>query len=431
MNSRGISFLRWAGGKYWLSKKMAPIFSERLKNGGTYFEPFLGSGAMFFSLAPEKAVLSDINPNLITTFRQVAKDPKEVIRNLSKLPSTKEAYNEICFKRPDNEFEEAVRFIYLNRNSFGGLYRENKKGEFNVPFGGGERNHKILLKTGLLERSSSLLSKPEIIVQRSDFQVILKSAGPGDVVFCDPTYRKVDRTHFDRYGQNIFDWNDQMRLFNAAMDAYHRGALVVVSNALCRELETLYAEAGILRLMRPKGLGPDRKPQNVEESAFVLDPLRRWSEWKKVGKLILPKKRPGKLSISTQTNIQIAAQNPDNGKVRPEGRPRKLGSDPSFSRSKTQGERAQENGIDVRTQRNLDKIARIRPDLLPQISSGELSIRKALKLCEQPQEKIEKNPSVDQLKRIFSNLSEEEKDQFQEWIVFNRSPLKEVRLGRH
>lgn len=220
------------------------------------------------------------------------------------------------------------------------------------------------------------------------------------------------------------------RLLNAAMDAYHRGALVVVSNALCRELETLYAEAGILRLMRPKELGPDRKPQNVEESAFVLDPLRRWSEWKKVGKLILPKKRPGKLSISTQTNIQIAAQNPDNGKVRPEGRPRKLGSDPSFSRSKTQGERAQENGIDVRTQRNLDKIARIRPDLLPQISSGELSIRKALKLCEQPQEKIQKNPSVDQLKRIFSNLSEEEKDQFQEWIVFNRSSLKEIRLIR-
>ncbi len=428
MNSRGISFLRWAGGKYWLSKKMAPIFAERLKSGRTYFEPFLGSGAMFFALSPERAVLSDINASLITTFCQVAKAPKEIILRLSRMPSTKEAYNDIRLKKPDNQLDEAIRFIYLNRNSFGGLYRENKNGEFNVPFGGGDRNHKVLLRTGLLERSSSLLNKSEIILQRSDFQTVLKNAGLGDVVFCDPTYRKVDRTHFDRYGQNIFDWNDQMRLYHAALDAYYRGALVVVSNALCPELETLYAEAGILKLMRPKGLGPDRKPQNVEESAFVLDPLQRWSEWKKVGKLILPKKRAWKLFVLPQTNIQIAANHPENGKGRSKGQPKKV--IPPGGITLTQKERAKENGISYISQQRLDKIARLRPELLDKIAKGELSIKGALNLCEQPQEKIEKNPSVDQLKRIFSSLSEEEKDQFQEWIVFNHSPLKEIQLRR-
>jgi len=407
---------------------MAPIFSESLKNGGTYYEPFLGSGAMFFALAPEKAVLSDINAHLIETFRHVARDPKEVICNLSKLLSTKEAYNEIRLKRPDNELDEAVRFIYLNRNSFGGLYRENKNGEFNVPFGGGQRNHNVLLKTGLLERSASLLNKPGIVLQKSDFQAVLKNAGMGDVVFCDPTYRKVDRTHFDRYGQNVFDWKDQMRLYHAALDAYHRGALVVVSNALCPELETLYAEAGILKLMRPKGLGPDRKPQNVEESAFVLDPLRRWSEWKKVGKLILPKKRARQLSMLPQANIQIAAKDPENGKVLPKGQQKEI---VPGTISLTQEERAKKNGISLMSQRRLDKIARLRPELLNKIAKSELSIKGALKLCEQPQEKIEKNPSVDQLKRVFSNLSEEEKDQFQDWIVFNRSPLKETHGQGH
>ena len=243
--------------------------------------------------------------------------------------------------------------------------------------------------------------------------------------------RSVDRTHFDRYGQNIFDWNDQMRLYHAALDAYHRGALVVVSNALCPELETLYAEAGILKLMRPKGLGPDRKPQNVEESAFVLDPLRRWSEWKKVGKLVLPKKRPGHLSMLSQAHLQVAAKNPENGKVRPKGQSREIRPGRISGIPKTQRERALENGISKRSQERLDRIARLRPELLDKIAKGELSIKGALKLCEQPQEKIEKNPSIDQLKRIFSDLSEEEKNQFQEWIVFNRSPLKEVRLGRH
>jgi site-specific DNA-adenine methylase len=109
----------------------------------------------------------------------------------------------------------------------------------------------------------------------ANFAQSLGRAGRGDVVYCDPTYRKRTRQHFDRYGATLFGWGDQQRLALAATAAVRRGALVIVSNASCFGVSQLYSEALILEVHRRKGLGPGDAVTTRAEYLFVLDPLER------------------------------------------------------------------------------------------------------------------------------------------------------------
>jgi DNA adenine methylase len=110
-------FLKWPGGKRWLAESAASLFSVR----GKYFEPFLGGGAVFFALQPEKAILSDINDDLVSAFIAVRDDPEEVIRQLSVLRITKKSFDKLRGSRPENIIESAVRLIFLNRTAFNGI----------------------------------------------------------------------------------------------------------------------------------------------------------------------------------------------------------------------------------------------------------------------------------------------------------------------
>jgi DNA adenine methylase len=281
-------FLRWAGGKRWLSAELAPILKARLGQG-RYFEPFLGSGAMFFTVAPQKAFLSDLNNNLITTFQCVAYKHDEVISRLSRLSPDKDTYYHIRNSTPDNEIDKAVRLIYLNRNCWGGLYRENFKGEFNVPYGGGTRNHLRICSDGTIKIASDLLFRPGIQFSTCDFEASMRKAKKGDIIYCDPTYSVVTRDHFDRYGALIFSWDDQIRLAKAASKAMSKGVLVVISNAASPNLKRQFPLASIIEVSRRHGLGNSGKEHANKELLFVLDPEMRVEEWKPLGKLYLPK----------------------------------------------------------------------------------------------------------------------------------------------
>ena len=281
-NDRILPFLRWAGGKRWLSGYLGPILAARLKeNQGTYYEPFLGSASMFFSINPDYAYLSDINRDLIITYRQVANNYSFLKKKLSSLSASKSQYYIMRNLIPSTASERAVRLIYLNRNCFGGIYRENRNGIFNVPYGGGSRNHTSLANNGLLFHASEALSKPGIHLIVSDFEKAIKKASNGDVIYCDPTYQPVTRKHFDRYGKTIFNWADQERLAKAAIDAYSRGALVIVSNGSFEEIEQLYPESILISLVRKKGLGPASTRQKLGEYLFILDPKSAHNEWNK------------------------------------------------------------------------------------------------------------------------------------------------------
>jgi DNA adenine methylase len=280
-------FLRWAGGKRWLAKLCAPILSERLRPDKRYVEPFLGSGAMYFALAPQRALLGDINTELIETFRVVRDDTDRLARELLRLPATAREYARVRSWRPRTPLNRATRFIYLNRTAYGGLHRTNLRGEFNVPYGGGERNARKVVSAGLLHQAATCLKSTELELYAGDFHIPISQVGGGDIVYCDPTYRAVTRTVYDRYGPRIYSWDDQTRLAKALHKAYEGGALVLVSGQAWPGLRELFPKAAMIELRRSKGLGPTTCYGTLTEYLFVLDPEDDWPRWKKLGSFTL------------------------------------------------------------------------------------------------------------------------------------------------
>lgn len=261
-------FLRWPGGKRWLlphiSRVVTDISYER------YIEPFLGGGAIFFGLRPEAAVLSDINPDLINTYRQVRDNADALVRALQDLRVDAQTYAAIRSTNPVDPQAAAVRFLYLNRTAFSGMYRLNQRGQFNVPFGGGERTPDVLWKSNLLEEASCVLRHAVFMI--GDFECVLAAAQAGDLVYCDPTYTtRHNNNGFVRYNERNFSWADQVRLARACLEASQRGATVIVSNAVHYEILRLYQGAEAHIVERWSGLCPTpEKRGQTQEYLFIL-----------------------------------------------------------------------------------------------------------------------------------------------------------------
>ena len=270
--SSAIPFLRWPGGKRWLTPTLVPLCAKHLT--GRYYEPFLGGGAVFFGLAPEKATLSDINPELANVYRQVRDAPDQLVGKLKALRTTKKDYYAVRDQAPRSALDRAVRSLYLNRTAFSGLYRLNRAGEFNVPYGGGQRTPAVLWEKELIHRASAALKGKQILA--CDFTQTIERAGPGDVVYCDPAYTVMHGNNgFRRYNESIFSWKDQERLASASAAAAARGALVLVTNAYHRSIRSLYADVTTKRLSRPSMLSPSPKQRKlVYEYLFVLAPYQ-------------------------------------------------------------------------------------------------------------------------------------------------------------
>lgn len=264
-------FIKWPGGKRWAAARIAALITPRLT--GTYFEPFLGGGAVFFHTLPGKSVLADLNEELILTYRAVRDDPDGLIKLIRRHPTTAEDYYRIRKSRPARPATQAARFLYLNRTAFGGIYRVNLQGEFNVPYGGGERTAASLWETDALQLASRALRMARLKV--SDFESIIDAAGDGDAVYCDPTYTVAhDNNGFVRYNERNFTWNDQERLANAAFRAARRGATVIVSNAHHESVKNLYRGAHFDILSRISSVSPHpEKRRQVEELLICIDPI--------------------------------------------------------------------------------------------------------------------------------------------------------------
>ena len=265
-----LPFLRWPGGKRWASGLIVDVLRNSLQS--TYYEPFLGGGAVFFALQPRLAVLSDINADLINTYCLARDRPAELIRRLKCLPVDKTTYDRLRASDPQGLIERAVRFLYLNRTAFGGIYRLNLAGRFNVPYGGGERTPEVLWRKGLLARASRALAGVDI--HHADFELVMESARRGDAVYCDPTYTVAHENNgFVRYNQRNFSWQDQERLACAARRAAERGAAVVISNANHASIRRLYKGARVQVLERYSSVSTDvSKRGQIRESLAVIGP---------------------------------------------------------------------------------------------------------------------------------------------------------------
>jgi DNA adenine methylase len=231
-------FLKWVGGKRRLLPQILPYVPSDFR---TYHEPFLGGGALFFHLQPSSAFLSDSNGRLVRTYEALRADVDAVIAQLGNYPHNKEFYYTLRgwdVGRGVSDVDVASWFIYLNKTGFNGLYRVNKHGGFNVPFGH-YSNPQICDEKSLLA-CSEVLSKPGVHITSDDFEAVLERAEQGDFVYFDPPYVPLSvSSSFVGYTQDGFGFEDQLRLRDVAVELKRREVKVLLSNSnhpLVREL---------------------------------------------------------------------------------------------------------------------------------------------------------------------------------------------------
>jgi len=226
--------LKWAGGKRWLAPILAPCLEAELS--GIYYEPFVGSAAIFAKLRPAKAVLSDINQALIDALIAMRDEPHKIQEHVWRWSNSRKCYEHVRRSHPHTAVGRAARFLFLNRTCWGGLYRSNKQGEFNVPFGNSRR---MICRRQHLRGFSEVLSTAQL--KSADFEEQIALTVAGDVLYADPPYTtKGVNNGFIRYNEKLFSWDDQVRLSKACKRAARRGVFVVVSGLWHEAVLDLY-----------------------------------------------------------------------------------------------------------------------------------------------------------------------------------------------
>jgi DNA adenine methylase len=230
-------FLRWAGSKRGATPVLRQFIPKQFKK---YIEPFAGSACLFFYVQPEKAILADLNSELIETYAAIKRSPGHVGRALANLPFGRESYYQI---RQDqgihrlSPIQRAARFIYLNRFCFNGLYRTNLAGRFNVPFGA-PRNGTVPTVSHL-KQCSVVLSRAKLL--SGDFEkAVSSSVAEGDFVYLDPPFFQTEGRVFRQYNSKPFMKSDLERLKRLMSDIDAAGATFVLSYAQNEEAKELF-----------------------------------------------------------------------------------------------------------------------------------------------------------------------------------------------
>ena len=231
-------FLKWVGGKRQLLPVIALLVPPKF---GTYYEPFLGGGALFFALRPKRAWLTDANERLVRAYRGVRDGHESVARALRLYPHSLDFFQGMRELKIDNmeDGDVAAWLIYLNKTCFNGLYRVNKANRFNVPFGR-YTNPKICDAENLLACSAALSNAH---LECGDFEAVVNGAKRGDFVYFDPPYVPISVTSdFTSYTKGGFDVADQIRLRDVARGLKKRGVHVLLSNSSAPIVRELYGK---------------------------------------------------------------------------------------------------------------------------------------------------------------------------------------------
>ena len=263
--------LKWAGGKRWLVERILRRISIPYSR---LIEPFAGSAAAFFALRPSRAILCDNNVELINTYKCIRWNHQRLTSILQRHAHghCKEYYYSIRSESPSDRFERAARLLYLNRTCWNALYRVNLKGQFNVPIG---TKTSVMLPTDDFGLVSQALVDASL--KHSDFQLAIREAGHGDLIFADPPYFCTSASGtFVKYTNPAFSWADQERLARSMRAAMARGAHFVLTNADTKALRTLYERTGHVSAIdrhsvisgQPKGR---RRTTELLWTSFPLD----------------------------------------------------------------------------------------------------------------------------------------------------------------
>lgn len=261
-------FLRWAGGKRWLARRIGSVFPDFQFE--RYHEPFLGGGSIFFAIASGRsAVLSDQNKDLVSTYSQLKADPEGVIDILRGYENTEEFYYRVRSYSPNSNAEVAARFLYLNQTSFNGIYRVNLRGEYNVPYG---HRSKVFLDESNLRAASKALSEATLVCR--DFEDCLNDISCNDFVFLDPPYTvSHNKNGFIKYNEKLFSLDDQYRLARFVEGILEIGAKFVLTNAAHEKVAKIFSCAGKpIELQRANLIG-GKKAERGAISEFVFTNL--------------------------------------------------------------------------------------------------------------------------------------------------------------
>lgn len=259
--------LKWAGGKRGLLKEIKNIFPKQYKN---YHEPFIGGGAMFFHLTPVNGSINDINPDLINFYKILKNYPSELIKHTSRLDHNVEVYYIVRagFNELKTGVKKAAFFLYLNRTGFNGLYRVNKKGEFNVPFGK-YKNPTIVDEKRILSASHAL---NQTKIYNEDFEYILDVAKKDDLVYFDPPYEPMsDTSNFTAYSKSGFTIEDQKRLSKTCKILDDAGVNFILSNSHVDRIIQLYEEFHIYTVKARRAINSDASKRGAVNEILVTN----------------------------------------------------------------------------------------------------------------------------------------------------------------
>lgn len=270
-------FIKWVGGK---SRVLSQLFIFLPEKFDRYFEPFVGGGSFLFSLNPEKAFINDTNKTLINTYKIIKEDPNKLIELLENTEknylNTSEEERKGIFLSFRERFndpkigsnEKAALFIFLNKTCFNGMYRENSKGIFNVPFGK-YKNPKILDKENLL-KLSAFLKKVEL--SSISFEKSITKAKKGDFIYFDPPYYPLNKTSsFTSYTQDNFAELDQVKLKSVFEYLDSKGCKVMLSNSNTKFIRDLYKDYRIEKIFAARSINSKGQNRGKIEEVVVLN----------------------------------------------------------------------------------------------------------------------------------------------------------------
>lgn len=240
-------FVKWVGGKRQLITHIAKLMPKKFTH---YYEPFVGGGAVLFGLQPKKAVINDVNSELINVYSTIKNNLEELILDLQTHKNEADYFYEIRARDRVKNYAElsniqrASRVIYLNKTCFNGLYRVNSKGKFNTPFG--KYKNPNIVNEVVLRAVSSYLNSNDITLLSQDFNTIFTDIPVETFVYFDPPYDPVSKSsNFTSYNQKGFKETDQIRLRNLCNELNEQGVKFLLSNSATPFIEDLYQDYNI------------------------------------------------------------------------------------------------------------------------------------------------------------------------------------------
>jgi DNA adenine methylase len=265
--------LKWAGGKAKLADTICALLPSKFD---TYYEPFAGGAAVFFALARQKrfrrAVLSDSNPELINVYEALKNDVEGVINTLRSWPYDREKFYQLRDQyHPRSAATRAARTIYLNKTGYNGLYRVNRSGQFNVPFG--RHTNPTICDAENLKRVSECLKHVDLVV--ADFEDVCRRASAGDAVYFDPPYMPVSATaYFTSYDKHPFGLEQHQRLARVFAELAERSVPAVLSNSDTPETAGLFSNWAIQRLQVPRAINSRASARGPVSELLVVNRVK-------------------------------------------------------------------------------------------------------------------------------------------------------------